>query len=244
MEPELGAGTGPQSADDAGARGRLLLNRAVGALGGQKYLEVKSVVGTGLYYPFGEKGERGQVLPFVDYIVYPDRERTEFGKGKKKTVRANVGSTGWFYDGEMKKLRDQTPDEIAEFQRGLAHNVDTILRAWDRPGIQVRALEETQLWFRQRGMGIELTLPVAGGASEVVTVYIDPDNYRPVKVAFAAEEDRLYLYQSFDGVQVPLTIDHYKAGVQTARIRYDGIDLDRPIDLKLFEKPPGANKVR
>ncbi|MBI4470458.1 MAG: hypothetical protein HY650_14170 [Acidobacteria bacterium] len=233
-----------QAVEDDEARGRRLLQQAVEALGGQAYLGVKSVVGTGIYSPFDPKGERGQVLPFIDYILYPGSERTEFGKGKKRTIRTNAGGAGWFFDAEQKQLRDQTPEEIESFRRGLMHNIDTILRTWDRPGVRIRALPEKQLWFRQRGLGAELTMPGPGGSPEVVSVYLDPDNKRPVKVAYGDEEDRFFLYQSFNGIFVPLTIDHYKADEQVARIRYDGVDFNRALDPRLFEKPAGADKVK
>ncbi len=235
--------SGQGGPDDPERRGRSLLQRAVEALGGSKYANVKTFVGTGVYSPFNEKGERGLVVAFVDYIRYPDSERTEFGKGKSRLIQTNVGLNGWIFDGEQKKLRDQTPEEIASHQRGLQHNIDTIIRSWQQ-AVKVRALPELLLWFRQRGTGIELSLRPPDGSSETVTVFVDPDNNRPVRLSYGNEEDRFYLYQTFNGVQIPLTIDHYKADVQTARIRYDGVELDRPLDAKLFEKPAHVNQVK
>ena len=39
---------------------------------------------------------------FLDYIVYPDRERTEFSGAGIKSIQTNVGETGWLYDGMVK----------------------------------------------------------------------------------------------------------------------------------------------
>src|SRR5687768_5344478 len=52
-----------------------ILNRAIEVLGGSNYLNVKTVIGKGFFTTFQE--EVSQIpARFLDYIAYPDRERT------------------------------------------------------------------------------------------------------------------------------------------------------------------------
>jgi len=234
-----------QTSSESEKRAREVLEAATEALGGQKYLTVKSVIGRGLYSQFNEKGELQALLPFVDYIVYPDRERVEFGKGKQRFIQTNVGESGWIYDGQSRNLRDQKEEEIANFKRGLRRNIDTIMRGrWRAAGVTLRFLGERELWFRQRGEGVEITFPLEGEVTERVEVYFDPHTHLPVKLAYDNEEDRFYLYQEFGGIKASMRVDHFKGDLQTARISYDSIEFNAPVDHTLFEKPLRPDKIK
>jgi hypothetical protein len=243
--PLLNASGASQTANDSERQAREVLESAISALGGQKYLDIKSLIGRGLYSQFNDKGELQALLPFVDYIAYPDRERTEFGKGKRRFIQTNVGATGWIFDGEAKNIRDQKEEEIENFQRGLRRNIDLILRArWRTEGAKLRYLGEKELWFRQRGVGVEIAFPMPEDSREVVELYFDPQTRLPVKLTYDNEEDRFYLYQIYGGIQVPLRVDHFKGDVQTARISYDAVELNASIDPKLFDKPVNPDKIK
>src|ERR1051325_5537062 len=99
-----------QDENDA-AKAEALIREAVRLRGGDAYLKVRSVIGRGTFTAF-EKGEAGLPAEFVDYIVYPDRERTEFGKGDHKFIQTNAGDSGWVYDAAQKMIRDQKEDQI------------------------------------------------------------------------------------------------------------------------------------
>src|SRR5689334_21679754 len=88
----------------------VVLQKAVKNLGGDKYLAVKSQVGRGKFSIF-----KDNVLMsfqnFVDVIVFPEKERTEFRGGKSRTVQVNVANTGWVYDGEVEKVKEQDEEQ-------------------------------------------------------------------------------------------------------------------------------------
>src|SRR5215208_5618176 len=54
-----------------------IVERAIEKLGGSAYLNVRSLSARG-YFTLFKDGVSGLPLSFIDYIVYPDRERTEF----------------------------------------------------------------------------------------------------------------------------------------------------------------------
>jgi hypothetical protein len=232
-----------QDGDDGPQRARAVLESATRALGGDKYLNVQTVIGKGLYTQFDEKGELAYLAPFVDYIAYPDKERTEFGKKKKRTIQTNVSSTGWVYDGEANVIREQTEEQITNFKRGFRRNLDGLLRRWRSPDAQLRYLGEKEIWARQRGQGVEMTFTV-DGEKEVITLHVDPSSHQPVMIAYEKEEDRLYLYREFGGIVVPLRIDHYEGGILRGRIAYDSLAFNQPIDPTLFDKPPHPDKIK
>src|SRR5262249_61826147 len=95
---------------------------------------------TGMFTPYN-KGLSQNPIQFVDWVVYPDKERTEFGKGKKKDrrIQVNVGKTGWVYDGDAETLKDQTDAQIQDHIEGLAFDIDRVLRAAVKDsGVEVR----------------------------------------------------------------------------------------------------------
>src|SRR4051812_39497719 len=62
-------------------KAKAALEAAVKARGGSAYLNVRTEVGSGQFNQF-DKGMSTVPAQFVDYIQYPDKERTEFGRKK------------------------------------------------------------------------------------------------------------------------------------------------------------------
>ncbi len=105
--------------------------RAVAALGGDAYLGVRSTVGRGIFTRLA-KGLAEPPSSFVDYMVYPDHERTEFRGGGNRVIQTNTGKTGWLFDAAARSLKDQPPADIESFQMSLRTSLDNLLRGWWR----------------------------------------------------------------------------------------------------------------
>src|SRR2546423_14207407 len=78
-------------------RAEQIVARAVAAMGGDTYLAVRSTIGRGVITPFA-KGASQLPLSFTDYLVFPDKERTEFRGGGNRAIDTFVGKTGWGFD--------------------------------------------------------------------------------------------------------------------------------------------------
>src|SRR4051794_13204320 len=66
---------------DSTEKAETIIKRAVQNLGGEKYLQIKTQVGKGTYSMIRE-GALASFQSFVDVIVFPDKERTDFkGRG-------------------------------------------------------------------------------------------------------------------------------------------------------------------
>ena len=57
------------------------------------------------------------------------------------------------------------------------------------------------------------------------------------------EEDRLQKPITNDGITTPFVIDHFRNRVQTSRINYESIELNRPLADSLFEKPASVKRL-
>jgi len=111
-----------------------IIQRALKAVGGNQYLQVKTVIGRGLFTEFHD-GASGIPMKFVDYIVYPDKERTEFNGGGAHIVQTNFRDGGWIYDGPALTLKDQTPQQLEEFKVFTRVTVENLLRGtWREQG--------------------------------------------------------------------------------------------------------------
>src|SRR3982751_6585063 len=98
--------TGVASAQTVDEKSQQIIDRAVEVMGGEKYLNVQTVIGKGFYTSYRD-GISQIPARFVDYIAWPDRERTEFTGDGIRTIQTNVGDTGWLFDGSVKKISDQ-----------------------------------------------------------------------------------------------------------------------------------------
>jgi len=116
-----------QSKPDERAAG--VISKAIQLLGGDRYLQVKSQVGRGKYSVIKDNA-LASFQSFLDVIVFPDKERTEFKNGGSKTVQTNTGKTGWIYDGDQELIKVQNDDQVTNFLRAIRVSLDNLLRGY------------------------------------------------------------------------------------------------------------------
>ncbi len=242
----------PSSSDE---KAQQIIQRALKTVGGDRYLQVKTVIGRGLFTNFAD-GIPQIPAKFVDYVVYPEKERTEFSGGGARTVQTNFKSGGWIYDGAALTLKDQTPQQLDEFKVSTRVSTENLLHGWWKD----QGATLTYTGRRESG--------VIGHRNEVIRVtYPDgfwveyefsADDGSPAKVLYQRqhknrdtdemesvnEEDRLHKMITIDGVTVPFIIDHYMNKVQTSRIAYDTIEYNKSIADSLFAKPASIKAIK
>lgn len=226
-----------------------VLQRAIGAMGGSAYLNVQSSVGRGLFTPFRD-GVSGIPSAFIDYIVYPDRERTEFRGGGSRVIQTNTGDTGWLYDGAAKTLKDMTPKQVADFKLAMRTNVDNLLRGvWRKEGARITYAGRREAGLAKRNEAVRVTYP--DGFS--VDFEFSAQDGLPAKILYKrtnsegeeiTEEDRLAQFVNTNGISSPFVIDHYAAGIQTSRINYESIAFNTQLSDTLFTRPASVKAVK
>jgi hypothetical protein len=225
-----------------------LINDAIKARGGDAYLNVRTLVGEGEYTAFN-KGLPGIPDHFVDYIVYPDRERTEFRKGSHKFIQVNVGESGWVYDAEQKQIREQTAEEIKRWLQGIRYDLDNLLRrGWKEPGAKLIYLGRREAWRNTFSEAVRIEF--ADGAS--VNLHFDPRTKLPMMSEYKMigeegtfdEQIRYFQWLDFNGIKFPNIQDTYRNGQQVARVNYTSVNFNVNLADKLFTKPASIKDVK
>jgi hypothetical protein len=231
-----------------------IIDRAVAALGGEKYLNVRTIIGRGFYTTF--KDDMSQIpARFLDYIVYPDKERTEFVGAGIRTIQTNTGDTGWVFDGAVKKISDQSPTQVEDFKRAMKTGLEYLLRGnWKKDGGKVTYVGRREAGVGKRNEAIRLTDPSGFwieyefGARDGLPAKIiykrtrkDPDSGDLVEMT---EEDQLLKFIEVDGVTAPWVVDHFINGKQFSRINYESVQYNQKFPDNLFAKPDNVKAIK
>ena len=231
-----------------------IVNRAIEVLGGATYLNVRTVIGRGFFTPFHE-GVSQVPVRFLDYIVYPDKERTEFTGSGMRTIQTNFGEQGWIFDGAVKTLNDQKPEQIADFKFGFRVSTETLLRGvWRKDGAKLSYIGRREAGLATRNETVRLTYPdgfwieyefgAKDGLPAKIIYMRKHKNMDSGEMEEALEEDRLAKPISIDGVTAPWVIDHFIAGRQTSRTNYESIEYNKPVPDSLFAKPATIKGIK
>jgi hypothetical protein len=226
-----------------------IIKKAVERLGGENYLQAKSIVGTGNFTLLVE-GQTHQLSSFVDVIVFPDKERTEFKLGGVKNVQTNVGANGWLFDGAESVVKDQTKKQVEDFRRGVRTSLDNLLRGnW-------RAEEGAVLSYvgrRQAGVGRRNEVVKLTFTDGFAVEFEFSDDGFPVKAVYKRtnaegeelkEEVRYAQFVQIRGIYAPMIVDHFINNKHTSRINYLTVEFNKPVPDSIFNKPSNAKELR
>jgi hypothetical protein len=243
--------TPPSAPDD---KAEQLVQKAIQAMGGDTYLRVQTVTARGFFTEYRD-GVSGVPLKFVDYIAYPDRERTEFSGGGNRTIQTNDRDQGWLFDAAARTLKDQTAAQVADFKSSMRTGFENLLRGWWRKeGATLSYIGRREASLGRRNEVVRLTYP-DGFWIEYEIAALDGV---PAKVVYKrtqknmdsgddeqiTEEDRLFRQIAVGGVSPPFVIDHFRNGVQTSRINYETYEFNKPLPDSLFAKPANIKAVK
>ncbi len=224
-----------------------VLKKAVQVLGGDNYLKVKSQIGRGKFSLMRD-GMIGSFQTFVDVIVFPDKERTEFKSFGTKTVQTNVGDSGWIFDGAAEVINVQSETQIKDFKRGINASLDNLLRENWRGKATLSYVGKREATLGKRNDVIKLTydegftaefeFTAEGFPAKAIYKRTNPDG-EEVK-----EEDRYAQFVEIQGIKTPFIIDHFSGGVLTSRINYETIEFNRSIPDSIFAKPNSPKELK
>jgi|SRR5689334_7994883 len=244
----------PTPAVSVDEKSQQIIDHAIAALGGPKYLAVQTVTGKGFFTAFKD-GLTQLPARFLDYIEYPDRERTEFNGGGIRTIQTNTGNTGWLFDGAAKKISDQSPAQVEEFKRGVRTGLEYLLRGyWKKEGGKITYVGRREAGLAKRNETIRLTFPdgysveYEFGAKDSLPSKIiykrqrkDPDSGDMVETT---EEDQFLKFIEMDGVTAPWVVDHFINGKQASRINYESVQYNQKFSDDLFTKPANLKAIK
>jgi hypothetical protein len=238
-----------QNSSQTGEKAEAVIQKAIRRLGGERYLTVKTIVGRGNFTQIAEN-TFGVPSAFVDYIVFPDKERTEFKLRGVKTIQTNTGETGWVFDGAAKAVTEQTPDQVTNFKQSIRTSLDNLLRGgWRKENAKLEYVGRREASLGRRNEVVKLTYPddfsvefefAAEDATPAKSIY----KRKSAEGEVVKEEDRYAQFVEVAGVFTPFIIEHYTNGKPTSRINYQTIEFNTPIDNGLFAKPADVKKLK
>jgi len=230
------------------AKAAAFVRDAIKARGGDTYLSVKTLVGRGNFTPY-DKGVSGDPMSFVDYVVYPGRDRTEFGKGDSKLIQSNSERANWVYDAAQKMIRDQKEDQVRQVQQSMRYDLDNLLRTAARgEGVKLIYVGRREVWRNTFSEAVRVEFNDGGSAM----LHFDPRSKLPLMVEYksvtaegtASQETRFFRWVDYGGIQFPTVQDSYRDGKQTGHVSYDSVTTNVNVPDKLFEKPSSVKEVK
>jgi len=225
-----------------------IIRKAVDYLGGDKYLQVKTTVGKGQFTQILD-GRASSFQTFLDIIVFPEKERTEFKGGGTHTVQVNTGDTDWIFDDENEIIKVQTEKQVANFKTGMRVSLDNVLRGYWRGQAELSYVGRRAASLGKRNEVIKLTYK----DGFTVEFEFSSDDGTPQKAVYKRksaegddipEEDRYAQFIESAGLRHPNIIDHFTDNVHTSRINYESIDYNRQIPDTAFAKPATPKEAK
>ncbi len=254
LSPQAQTNPLPSKTEAPDPKAEAIVAHAIAVLGGSAYLNVRTVVGRGFYTAF-QDGMSQLPARFLDYLSYPDRERTEFTSSGIRVIQTNSGETGWVYDGATKTLSDMKSGQIEDFKRSMRTSIENLLRGWwKKEGANLSYIGRRQAGLARRNETVRLTYPdgfwieyefAAKEGLPAKVIYkrtrkkADSDETEEL-----TEEDRLAKLITIGGVTAPWVIDHFINGVQISRINFESIEYNQPVPDSLFVKPVNVKSLK
>lgn len=229
-------------------RAQTIIAKAVQNLGGEKYLQIKTQVGRGRFSVIRETAVVS-FQSFVDVIVFPDKERTEFKTSGVRSVQTNAGTTGWVFDGDQDLIKIQDEKQVENFKRGIRTSLDNLLRGYWKGEAELSYVGKRQATLGKRNDVVKLTYK----DGLVVEFEFAVDDGLPMKAVYKrlnanneeiTEEDRYAQFIDVGGIKAPFIIDRFSDGKQSSRINYESIEFNKSVPDSIFAKPSSPKELK
>ncbi|HXP84357.1 MAG TPA: hypothetical protein VN841_06535 [Bryobacteraceae bacterium] len=253
-----GQATAPASAPtSAEVRGKRVVNDAVKALGGEKFLQMEDRIESGRAYSFYRERLSGLSIAkiYTTYITVASghtaddlgqRERQAFGKNEDSYVLFREDGA---WDVTFRGARELEPDRIQRYHDATLRNIFYLLR---------QRLEEPGLIIESRGVDVVDNQPVeiveiTDAQDRVIKVFFHQSLKLPVREEWSwrdpktrernDEMERFARYREVKGgIQWPHEITRERNGEKTYQIFSDAVSFNQNLTDNIFSLPAGQPK--
>jgi hypothetical protein len=238
-------------------RGRKVVDAAIAALGGEKFLNMEDRVESGRAYSFYRDNLSGLSIAkiYTRYITVNPlksgdelgvRERQAFGKNEDTAVvfrEEGAANINW------RGAKEMPAEDFARYRESTLHNIFYILRV---------RLHETGLIFESVGSDVVDRVPVdivdvIDAKNRTVRVFFDQITKLPVKQSFSRldpltkdryeEVTRFDRYRENDGIEWPQQITRERNGEKIYQIFAESVAFNQNLTDDLFSlKDPTHRK--
>jgi hypothetical protein len=224
---------------ESAAKAKALIAKAIAALGGDAYLNLKDVTAVARVSGFGHSGDLNGFGKEIEYAIPPDKERDE-NMPKRNIITVFNGDKGWQMDRGGVSPASMT--EVATYTENVKKDMDNFLR---------HRIHEQNMIFRYAGIDIvdyneaewvefvdadnrSFRLAIATGTHLPVRWVVDT---RDANTRSRSEETTFYSnYHPISGIQTPYQITTERNGIKTQQVFFDKIDYNTGLSPDLFTK--------
>ena len=245
------------AAESAADRGKRVVNEALAALGGDKFLAMKDRVEAGRAFSFYREQLAGLAIAkiYTRYIDRPNegqlavRERQVFGKDEDQAILFMPDGQGW--EVTFRGARPLAEDRVARYRDTTRHNILYILR---------NRLKEPGLIIESRGAEVVANTPVeivdiTDANNQTTTVYFHKSTKLPVRQTFfrrdAKTRDRdeeLTIFSKYrdigGGVQWPFVVQRERNGEKIFEMYAETVTMNQGLPDPVFELPANMKKLK
>ncbi len=170
--------TATAAKDPSVHKAKQVLDDMIRALGGETYLNIRTMTMEGRSYSFWQGKPSGMGLLFWRFWEWPDKDRVELTK-QRDVIELNIGDKG--YEITYKGTATQDPKQIEDYLRRRDHSLETVVRQWlSAPGAMI-LFSGTAIV--EQNMAEEVT--VLNADNDSVTISVDPRSHLPVRKTFS-----------------------------------------------------------
>ena len=237
-------------------KGKQVVDSAVAALGGSRFLQMRTRIATGRVYSFFHDQMSGLDRAAI-YTEYPEpkppaglaiRERERLGK-KQDYSYLFLADQGW--DITFRGARPMPDENWERYARTTENDILYLLRErYNEPGMDYDYVGN-QVYLSRH---IEI-VDITDAKSRTVRVYFDFNTKLPVRQIFSwldpETKERNEEVSVFDkyrdiggGIMWPFSIERERNGYKAYQFFADTAEADVPIPPKTFELPPGTRVLK
>jgi hypothetical protein len=247
-------------AQTSAQKGKQVLDEAIAALGGDRFLRVQDRVETGRAYSFYRAELSGLSVATIStrYLPKPDplqpgrllvAERESFGKDERDGAVLFFDGQG--YEVTWRGARPLPKETLDRYRDSTLHNIFYILRQrLGEPGLIVE-------WQRSDFVDnrpVEI-VNITDADNRVVTVFFDRETKLPLRQLYYRRnpvthdrDEELTIFSKYrdvgGGVQWPYDIQRLRNGDQVYQIYSDSVSINQGLKDSLFRLPTGIKLLK
>jgi len=225
--------------DESAAKAMQLIHQAIDALGGAKYLNVRTVTCTGKLGQFSHQGELSGYEKFVDYAEPPYRDRTE-NIPKRNIISIFDKDKGWILDRggvadaaetDLARFEEDIEKDIYNILRNRIHEPGMILRYGGRDVVDLKEADWVELVDSENR-----TIRIAFARSSHLPIRKVVDTRDPNSQMKSEETEYYSLYMSIDGIETPYQVTRDRNGLKVYQVFFDKCEYNTGLSDSLFTK--------
>lgn len=187
--------------DPSVQKAKHILDDMIRALGGDAYLNLRTMTSEGRSYSFWQGRPSGMGVVFWRFWQWPDKDRIELTK-QRDVVELNIADKG--YEVTYKGTATQDPKQLSDYLRRRDHSLEAVIRKWlAAPGTIILYSGTTIV---EQNLADEVT--VLNADNDSVTISVDPRSHLPVRKTFTyrdpidgMKDDDAEIYANYRVVQ-------------------------------------------